>query len=331
MLFNADQYLNKIFDSNINNFEELALDAFRFQYTNNSVYQQYCHLVGVNNCNNITSILQIPFLPIEFFKQHKVLVNNINPQITFTSSSTTQTGISQHYVSDVAIYERSFVKSFENVFGSTKGLTILALLPGYLEREGSSLIYMVNKLIALSQSNLSGFFLNNTNELNVLINHLEQNNESYLLIGVTHALLDFTEAYKPQIKNGKVLETGGMKGRKKELIRKELYELLKSNTGLNQIYSEYGMTELLSQAYSVDNGMYECAPWMKVQISEVNDPFIWCNKEKSGVINIIDLANIYSCCFIKTADIGISYLNGNFEVLGRLDNSDLRGCSLMAV
>ncbi|MFN4083356.1 MAG: acyl transferase [Bacteroidia bacterium] len=330
MALSEQQFFQNIFGSNIQNFEHLALQVFHHQIITNSIYSNYCTNIKCN-WQQIKSLQQIPFLPIGFFKTHQIICSNIKEQIVFSSSSTTGKGESKHYVSNLNFYYTSFLNHFEKVFGSTENYTILGLLPGYLERKNSSLVYMVNSLMQKSNKPLNGFYLKNFKELYDAICLLEQNNSLYILFGVTHALLDFSEEFKPKINIGKIIETGGMKGRKREMIREELYNILKQNFGLNQIYSEYGMTELLSQAYSFHNGKYQCAPWMKVFITDINDPFTFLPEGKNGIINVIDLANLNSCSFIQTEDIGKLNPDGTFEVLGRIDNSDMRGCSLMAL
>lgn len=332
MAFNPKHYTQQIFSSNLTNFDELAISAFLYQFEHNQVYRQYCELVGVSNPLKITKIKQIPFLPIGFFKTHQVVCKPVTNQTKiFSSSSTTQTGISKHYLIDEEVYLNSISHHFNATFGSVKDLAILALLPGYLERNDSSLVFMVNYLMQQSNRPENGFYLYDFEQLHKSILALEANKQPYLIFGVTHALLDFADQFPVQLNYGKMVETGGMKGRKKELVRTELYELLKRAFGLNQIYSEYGMTELLSMAYSFDMGKYQPTQTLRVLISEINDPFCWAPTGKNGLVNVIDLANIYTCCFIQTADLGVINNNHSFEILGRLDNSDIRGCSLMAV
>lgn len=318
---------------NINNadeFDTLALDVFRFQYENNEVYQQFCdHLKKTPQ--NVSDHLQIPFLPISFFKSYKVLSTQKEAKTIFTSSGTTQSITSKHYVPDLKLYEESFLKAFKTFYGSPEELCILALLPSYLEREGSSLIYMVNNLIDTSKHADSGFYLNNLDELYQKLQELDKSGTKTLLIGVSFALLDLAEQFPMHLKNTIVMETGGMKGRRKELIREELHLILKNGLGVNKIHSEYGMTELLSQGYSKGDGIFETPSWMKIITRDTEDPLTIQSNGKTGGINVIDLANIYSCSFIATQDLGKTYPNGTFEVLGRFDDSDIRGCNLMVL
>ena len=318
---------------NINNadeFDTLALDVFRFQYENNKVYQQFCdHLKKTPQ--NVSDPLQIPFLPISFFKSYKVLSTQKEARTIFTSSGTTQSITSKHFVPDIKIYEESFLKAFKTFYGSPEELCILALLPSYLEREGSSLIYMVNNLIDKSKHADSGFYLHNLEELHQKLQELDRNRTKTLLIGVSFALLDLAEQFPMHLKNTIVMETGGMKGRRKELIREELHLILKNGLGVNKIHSEYGMTELLSQGYSKGDGIFETPSWMKIITRDTEDPLTIQSNGKTGGINVIDLANIYSCSFIATQDLGKTYPNGTFEVLGRFDDSDIRGCNLMVL
>ena len=318
---------------NINNadeFDTLALDVFGFQYENNKVYQQFCdHLKKTPQ--NVSHHLQIPFLPISFFKTHRVLSTQKKAHTIFTSSGTTQSITSKHFVPEIKIYEDSFLKAFKAFYGSPKDFCILALLPSYLERKGSSLIYMVNSLIEKSEHPSSGFYLNNLDELHQKLNNLDKSGKKTLLIGVSFALLDLAEQFPMRLKNTIVMETGGMKGRRKELIREELHQILKQGLGVNKIHSEYGMTELLSQGYSKGEGVFETPPWMKIITRDTEDPLTIQPNGKTGGINVIDLANIYSCSFIATQDLGKTYSNGAFEVLGRFDDSDIRGCNLMVL
>ncbi len=310
-------------------FNDTALQMFRFQYQNNAVYQKYCNFLN-KNPQNIDNVNQIPFLPVEFFKTQPICSSPKQPQIIFTSSGTTGMQQSKHPVVDLSIYETSFFKAFEQFFGKTDDFCFFALLPSYLEREGSSLIYMAEKLIEKSTYKQSGFYLYNHNELIENLKTNEQQNIPTILLGVTFALLDLADKWPKdfRLKNTVVIETGGMKGRRKEMIREELHRALKSAFGVDYIASEYGMTELLSQAYMKENTVFQSPPWMKILIRDVNDPFTYLPKGKAGGINIIDLANIYSCSFIETKDLGRITSEG-FEVLGRFDNSDIRGCNLL--
>ena len=331
---------DNIFDvSSSQKFNALALDIFRFQAEENVVYKQYVNALKIN-IDTISEVNQIPFLPIEFFKTHvinsKSEILNSKSEV-FTSSGTTGMVQSKHYVNDVLIYEKSYLKAFELFYGSVKDYCILALLPSYLERDGSSLIYMVDDLISRSSHPESGFYLNNYDDLIIKLNKLEQENQKTILLGVTYALLDLIEKQHFNLKHTIIMETGGMKGKRKEMVREELHDILCKGFGVTEIHSEYGMTELLSQAYSKGNGIFTCPPWMQVLIRDTNDPFSFLPPHKTGGINVIDLANIYSCSFIATQDLGKIVGNNSprnkfgtsFEVLGRFDNSDIRGCNLL--
>ena len=311
-------------------FKAIALEVFRFQFENNTVYRSFCDLLYVNP-SDVKELNQIPFLPIQFFKSHQVL-NSQNPiETTFISSGTTGQTTSKHHVTDLAVYKDSFKKGFQHFYGNIEDYTILALLPNYLERKGSSLVYMVDQLIKDSKKTDSGFYLNNLDELKDTLIQLDKKEEKVLLIGVSFALLDLIEAYSFKLKNTVIMETGGMKGQRKELIREQLHALLKQGFGVNQIHSEYGMTELLSQAYSKGNGVFNCPPWMTILTRDPEDALTVFNTNKTGGVNVIDLANINSCAFIATQDLGRLLPNGDFEVVGRFDNSDIRGCNLMVL
>lgn len=309
-------------------FHKMAMKIFRYQYEHNEVYQKYCALVKRTPAN-VKHITEIPFLPIEFFKSKEVLTSNDPIQTTFTSSGTTGQITSKHHVTDLSFYEQSFRNAFSHFYGNIEDYVVLALLPSYLEREGSSLIYMVNDLIQGSNHPDSGFYLHNYEELVQRLKALDADGQNVLLIGVTYALLDLVENYELNLNNTIIMETGGMKGKRKEMIREELHVLLTKGFGVDKIHSEYGMTELLSQAYSLGDGVFECPPWMDVLIRETDDPFTLVSTGKTGGINVIDLANFNSCSFIATQDLGNKYENFTFEVLGRFDNSDIRGCNLM--
>lgn len=316
--------------SNNKQFEKIALKVFRFQYDNNSVYREFCQFLNVEK-QQVKSLQQIPFLPIQFFKSHEVLSSTEKIQETFTSSGTTGMSTSRHFVTDTTLYEESYRKGFAQFYGNIENYAVLALLPSYLEREGSSLIYMVNDLIQLSNHPESGFYLNNYDDLIQKLLQLDEAGENIILIGVTYALLDLIEKQQFHLKNTIIMETGGMKGKRKEMIREELHELLCKGFGVNAIHSEYGMTELLSQAYSLGNGIFECPNWMQVLIRDTEDALSYVENGKTGGINVIDLANINSCSFIATQDLGKKQPNNSFEVLGRFDNSDIRGCNLMVL
>ncbi len=313
-----------IFSVSENNFEEIALSIFDYQYKNNLVYKEFADYLGKNTPKSID---QIPFLPIEFFKTHNVVCHSVlKNKILFTSSGTTGTQTSRHIVTDTRIYKESFVKGFQLFYGNPKEWRILALLPAYLERKGSSLVYMANELISMSENPDSGFYLYNHNDL---IEILNRGNKKTILLGVSFALLDLAEKYKLNLNNTTVMETGGMKGRRREITRNELHSFLTERFGVKKIHSEYGMTELLSQAYSKGEGIFKTPPWMKIIIRDPHDPFSFVANTQTGAINIIDLANINSCSFIATNDLGKKISPQSFEVLGRFDNSDIRGCSLM--
>ncbi|MBT8182446.1 MAG: acyl transferase [Eudoraea sp.] len=323
--------INKIFEIKTSSeFKKMALEVFNFQYDNNTTYQKFCSYLGKSK-SNITAVEEIPYLPIEFFKSKQVITTSQPPKIVFESSGTTGQLVSKHYVLKPEIYEKSYLKTFEFFYGNIKEYCVLALLPSYMERKGSSLIYMVNDLIEKSTNPKSGFYLENKVELLKTLQNLDESGFKIILIGVSYALLDVAENHSMNLNNTIIMETGGMKGRRRELVRDELHGILKNSFGLEAIHSEYGMTELLSQAYSKGNGIFNCAPWMSVTIRETDDPLSTEPYGKIGGINIIDLANIYSCSFIATQDLGRVYKDGSFEVLGRFDHSDVRGCNLMAL
>jgi phenylacetate-coenzyme A ligase PaaK-like adenylate-forming protein len=309
-------------------FSNLALETFRFQAVENSVYKTYLNWLDIDPAA-ILSINQIPFLPIEFFKSHRVITGQGKEIRTFESSGTTGTETSKHHLLNDDIYLESLEKGFRLFFGDPEDYCFLALLPSYLERQNSSLVFMMNHLIHLSNHPLSGFYLDNRSELAENLHLLEKSGQKTMLVGVTFALLDLAEQYSMPLKNTIIVETGGMKGRREELTRGELHEVLKSAFQQDNICSEYGMTELLSQAWSTGAGWYQTPPWMKVLIRDPYDPFRQLASGKSGGIDIIDLANQYSCSFIQTQDLGRTDADGRFEVLGRFDNSELRGCNLM--
>ena len=331
MNFDIQKYCAELeSDSATEKFEGLAMQAFYFQYMQNPVYHHYCDLLGID-VGAVNYIEDVPFMPVEFFKLHKVICDGRDSEIIFTSSSTTGSVPSSHYVADLEIYRKAFLTGFRQFYGEPSDFCILGLLPAYLERTGSSLVYMVDGLIKLSDNKLSGFFLHNHEELYDTICRLEARHQKYILIGVSFALLDFVEKYKlMNIRHGIVMETGGMKGRRKEMVRSELHSVLKDAFGLKSIHSEYGMTELLSQAYSFGDGVYKCSRTMKVLVREANDP-LSVHRVGSGAINVVDLANIYSCSFLQTSDLGQVFDDGSFSVSGRFDSADVRGCNLMVV
>lgn len=318
-------------------FERLALEIFKFQSENNEVYAHFIDSLKIS-VDSVTTLHRIPFLPIEFFKSHKIISDASKEPVNFelsnfelfTSSGTTGITQSKHFVTDLSVYIKSYSRAFEYFYGDIKEYCFLALLPSYLEREGSSLIYMAEDLIKKSGHAGSGFYLNNYDGLIQKLNSLREKKQKTILLGVTYALLDLAEKPGHQIgfENLIVMETGGMKGKRKEMVREELHKILCESLGVKAIHSEYGMTELLSQAYSKGNGLFECPPWMKIMIRDTNDPFTFLAENKTGGINVIDLANINSCSFIATQDLG-KISNNFFEVLGRFDNSDIRGCNLL--
>jgi phenylacetate-coenzyme A ligase PaaK-like adenylate-forming protein len=314
--------------NNERSFIETTLQVFQYQVANCGVYKEFIKGLKVKPAD-VKSVEQIPFLPVEFFKSHNVVTSIKPDDVVFTSSGTTGMITSSHHVTDVSWYEESFRKAFRLFYGDIKDYTVLALLPSYLEREGSSLIYMAQDLITESDNPDSGFFLYNHEELYKMLQSQKQAAKPTLLIGVTFALLDFIDNYKIDFPELIVMETGGMKGRRKEMIREELHSALCAGFGVNAIHSEYGMTELLSQAYSKGEGIFNCPPWMKIITRDTNDPFTLVGAGKTGGVNIIDLANINSCSFVATQDLGKVYEDGSFEVLGRFDNSDIRGCNLL--
>ena len=362
------EWRDKIFSVTEGNFRELVLEIFRFQYASNPVYHSYINTLGLK-AEKIDSLEKIPFLPISFFKTDEIKTGKFNAEAIFESSGTTKTTKSHHHVKDLSLYVESFTRGFLNVYGKITGWCILGLLPSYLERGNSSLVFMVEKLIEQTGHPQSGFYLNDLEKLNETLGLLDKAKQKTILIGVTYALLDFAEQFQMQLNNTVIMETGGMKGRREELTRMEVHERLKKAFGKNEIHSEYGMTELLSQAYAVRDGRFNCPPWMRVLIREEEDPLTVHSRQSAvgsrqsavgshqsavgshqsivdshkltthnspltalaGAINIIDLANVYSCSFIATDDVGKLYPDESFEVLGRMDGSDLRGCSLLTL
>lgn len=311
-------------------FNNVALSVFKHQFKNNKVYRSFCDLLYIHP-SDVQTIEQIPFLPIQFFKTKKVVSSTDEIQEIFSSSGTTGSITSKHLVTDLSWYETSYLKGFEYFYGNIEDYTVLALLPNYLERKGSSLIYMVDDLIKRSKQPESGFYLNNLSELAKKLKELDKKGKKILLIGVSFALLDLVEQYDFELKNTIIMETGGMKGRRKELIRNELHQILGKGFGVNEIHSEYGMTELLSQGYSKGNGIFNYPPWMQILTRDTEDPLTTLLKGTSGGINVIDLANYNSCSFIATQDLGKVHPDNSFEIIGRFDNSDIRGCNLMVL
>ncbi len=311
-------------------FEAFALEIFAYQFKQNLVYREFCQHLK-KNPENVHSLSEIPFLPIEFFKSKRIYCGADTEQKMFTSSGTTGLQTSQHFVKSLAIYEESFRKGFNLFYGAPSDYVILALLPSYLERTGSSLIYMVEDLIRQSNNPNSGFYLYDTDTLANILRELDESGQKTLLIGVSFALLDLVEAQTFSLKNTIIMETGGMKGRRKELIREELHQVLCKGFGVQQIHSEYGMTELLSQGYSSGNGVFKSVPWLKIVIRDTNDALSFLPNGKSGGVNVIDLANVHSCSFIATQDLGKLHPDGSFEILGRFDTADIRGCNLLVM
>jgi phenylacetate-coenzyme A ligase PaaK-like adenylate-forming protein len=324
----------RVFSVTTDNFSDLALEVFRYQYANNDIYRQYCQTLTIDP-DKIDNIEKIPYLPIDFFKTHRIITTQFEPVAIFESSGTTQTINSKHLIKDISLYEQSFTDCFNLFYGKPEEWCIIALLPSYLERNNSSLVVMAEKLIQQSKHHASGFYLHDTAALHQIVQTLEKQQQKTLLLGVTFALLNFAEQYPMPLHYTVIMETGGMKGRRKEITRQETHAILRENFQAGTIHSEYGMTELLSQAYSKENGIFNCPPWMKILIRDEDDPLTvhssTQNKTISGAINVIDLANIYSCSFIATEDAGKLHAENSFEVLGRLDNSDIRGCSLLVL
>jgi phenylacetate-coenzyme A ligase PaaK-like adenylate-forming protein len=323
------EWNHKVFSVTEADFNNLALEVFRFQYASNNVYHAFVNAVGCRP-GGVDNIEKIPFLPVRFFKTHPVMTTNFEPEAIFESSGTTGMVNSRHLIKELSFYEESFLRGFELFYGPVSGWCILGLLPSYLERGGSSLVYMVDKLISTSQHPDSGFYLHNDEQLITVLADLERRKQKTLLIGVTFALLDLAEKINIPLQHTIIMETGGMKGRRREMIREEVHEQLKKAFSAKAIHSEYGMTELLSQAYSQGDGIFNCPPWMKILLRDDEDPFL-LTQQGSGTINVIDLANIWSCSFIATDDAGRIKSDECFEVLGRVDGSDLRGCSLLTV
>lgn len=322
---------NKIFNIQTpEDFKQVAFSVFRHQFENNKVYRSFCDLLYIHP-SDVHTLEDIPFLPIEFFKSKKIISSLEEVQEVFTSSGTTGSVTSKHYVTDIEFYKESYLKGFAHFYGNIEDYAVLALLPNYLERKGSSLVYMVADLIQRSKNKKSGFYLNNIEELAKKLIKIDEKGQKTLLIGVSFALMDLIEKCQFELKNTIIMETGGMKGRRKELVRNELHALLQQGFGVKNIHSEYGMTELLSQGYSYGNGVFETPPWMKVITRDPEDALSIQKNGKTGGINIIDLANYNSCAFIATQDLGKVHQNGTFEIIGRFDNSDIRGCNLLVL
>ncbi len=322
-------FVNNLFEVNAANFSKMALQAFQFQFTESEVYQSFCKTLNID-CNEITSDQKIPFLPISLYKTKKIVSTTFLPETIFESSGTSQTTQSKHYIKSLNLYQNSFLNGFTNKYGKPEDWCFLGLLPSYIEKGNSSLVYMVQSLMNKSQHPSNGFYINNYEELFKTLQLLEANGQRTMLFGVTYALLDFAEHHHLNCSQTTIMETGGMKGRREEVTREEVHTHLKKSFGVNTIHSEYGMTELLSQAYSSGDGIFYCPPWMKVLVRDEDDP-MHISQQGKGAINIIDLANIYSCCFIATDDVGEVYTDASFKILGRMDSSDIRGCSLLAL
>ena len=312
------------------NFKKMALTVFKHQFKNNKVYRSFCDLIYVHP-SDVTKIEEIPFLPIQFFKSRKVLSSIDEIQEIFTSSGTTGSTTSKHFVTDISLYKESYLEGFKHFYGNIEDYVVLALLPNYLERKGSSLVFMVDDLIKKSKNSESGFYLNNIDELAQKLIKLDNNGQKTVLMGVSFALLDLVEKHQFTLKNTIIMETGGMKGQRKELVREELHQLLQYGFKVHEIHSEYGMTELLSQGYSKGNGIFETPPWMRILARDTEDALTILPIGKAGGINVIDLANYNSCSFIATQDLGKVHKNGTFEIIGRFDTSDIRGCNLMVL
>jgi len=309
-------------------FSDAALAIFRHQAVHCLPYLQFIGHLGIDPLT-VDNVADIPYLPISFFKSHRVVSGEEKEEMIFSSSGTTGMVQSRHFVTDLSLYEHSFNDAFAQFYGTAEDTCLLALLPSYLERDGSSLIYMIDALLKQSRHPDSGYFLHNHHDLYQKLVMLKEKGQKTILIGVTYALLDFLETYQLDFPELIVMETGGMKGKRKEMVREELHDILKSGFGVNAIHSEYGMTELLSQAYSDGEGIFRCPGWMKIILRDTNDPLTLLRSNQTGGINIIDLANINSCSFIATQDLGRVFPDGSFEVLGRFDNADIRGCNLL--
>jgi len=324
-------YPDRIFNiKHSGEFKEIAIEVFHYQAQQNPVYRQFIEKLGIE-INNIQRIEEIPFLPIEFFRTHIIVTGSKAPAIVFESTGTTGTVKSRHYVTDISLYDESLLRCFRLFYQDPGDFLFAALLPSYLERPDSSLIYMVNKLIKSGADERSRFFERGSWKLIDMLKLAAAEGRRVMLIGVSFALMDLAEKYSADLEGIIITETGGMKGRRKEITREELHNILRESFNVPSVHSEYGMTELLSQAWSQGGGIFSCPPWMKVLVRELNDPLsVSATPGKTGAINVIDLANVNSCCFIATGDIGRLHDEGKFEVLGRYDHSETRGCNLMA-
>lgn len=322
-------FKKSLFSITNENFDQYALDLFRYQAEHNLIYKSFLHHLQINP-SKIKKVKHIPFLPIEFFKKHIIKTSSFQEKTIFQSSGTTGEQTSNHYIEDISFYLKNCQTIFESFYGDISNYTVLALLPAYLERKNSSLVLMADDFIKKSKCDFSGFYLYNIDDLQHTLKQCMKDQKKILLLGVTFALIDFAEKYPMSLQNTVIMETGGMKGRKKEMIRSDVHTLLKSAFHVQNIHSEYGMTELLSQGYSKGNGIFETPPWLQIHLREIDDPFSINNQQRYGAINIIDLANIDSCAFIATQDLGKLSSKG-FEIIGRIDNSDIRGCNLLVV
>ncbi|TND08704.1 MAG: putative acyl protein synthase/acyl-CoA reductase-like protein [Bacteroidetes bacterium] len=328
MMMFSSEFKRAIFRISETDFEKTALAVFRFQAEHVPVYRDYLRLLHIDPAR-IYEMHKIPFLPVEFFKSHRVIAEGVTPGIEFSSSGTSGTVTSKHPVAEKNLYENSFIRGFEHFYGPLDDYCVLALLPSYLEREGSSLVYMADYFVRLSGHPGSGFYLHDYVALAEKLKETDTSGKKVLLLGVTYALLDLAEQFPQPLKNTVIMETGGMKGKRKEIVREELHAVLQNAFGVEKIHSEYGMTELLSQAYSKGDGRFFCPPWMRVAVRDVDDPFAYSPRGRTGGLNIIDLANLYSCSFISVSDLGRINKDGSFEVLGRFDHSEIRGCNLL--
>ncbi len=327
--FSLSKKLNDlVFLPSGSSFAEVAYQVFAYQYEHTPVYRQFCDSMR-RTPGTVHSLSDIPFLPVQFFKSHEVIATGFTAQKIFESSTTSGAIPSRHLVADITLYEQSYLRAFQLFYGDPRQYCFLALLPSYLDRGTSSLLYMADDLIHRSANELSGFINKDFEELNTRIATAKKKQQKIFLLGVTYALLDFAELYQPDLSGNIVMETGGMKGRRKELTREEIHTTLGKAFSVASIHSEYGMTELLSQAYSTGDGIFRCAPWMRVIARDPYDPMSYVGTDKTGALNIIDLANLYSCSFLSVSDLGRVYADGSFEVLGRMDNAEIRGCNLM--
>ena len=322
-----ENLINKIMAINSeSDFEAMSLKLFHYQMENNPIYAPYAALLLKGKAP--ANIYEIPFLPIEFFKQEQIICQGKGVEAVFLSSGTTGEQ-SKHLVADLSLYKKSYLRAFQQFYGDISDYCILALLPSYKEREGSSLVFMVGDLIQKSSHKKSGYYLDNYSELSDTIKELENKNQKTILFGVTYALLDFAKEFPQHLKHTIIMETGGMKGKRKEMLKEEVHQILKTAFLTTNIHSEYGMTELLSQAYSKGENIFKSPPWMKILVRDINDPLSIIGNNKTGGINVIDLANIYSCPFVATQDLGRTLEDGTFSVLGRFSNADVRGCNLL--